>query len=138
MTIEKKGKKLKMENKELIVKKCLKCGAVVKVVVDDGTPDFSLKCCDEEMKTLIPNTEEAAVEKHVPTYEIKDDKLLIKVNHVMEDEHYIEWVSIVTDNEEYIVYFKPGMEAKAEFKYVPGSTVYAYCNKHGLWKVDVK
>ena len=45
---------------------------------------------------------------------------------------------MVTDVEEYIVYLKPGMEAKADFKYIPGSTVYAYCNKHELWKTDIK
>ena len=35
-------------------------------------------------------------------------------------------------------YFKIGDEAKAEFNYVPGSTIYAYCNKHSLWKKDVE
>ena len=31
-----------------------------------------------------------------------------------------------------------GKEAKVTFKYIPGSTLYAYCNKHGLWKKDVE
>ena len=125
-------------SKELIVKKCKSCGATIRVIKDCKCPGCGIVCCNESMEVLVPNSVDAAVEKHVPTYEVKGDKIEVKVNHVMEDEHYIEWVSIVTDNEEYIVYFKPGMEAKAEFKYVPGSTVYAYCNKHGLWKVDVK
>ena len=35
-------------------------------------------------------------------------------------------------------YFKPGDEPVAHCKYVPGSTIYAYCNKHSLWKKDVE
>ena len=90
------------------------------------------------MKELIPNSVDAAVEKHVPTYEVKDGKIIVKVNHVMEEEHFIEWVALVRDGKECIKYFKPGEEAETHFKYNPGSTLYAYCNKHGLWKKDVE
>ena len=32
----------------------------------------------------------------------------------------------------------PEMDAQVRFKYIKGATLYAYCNKHGLWmsKVD--
>ncbi len=125
-------------SKELIVKKCKSCGATVKVINDCKCPGCGIVCCGESMDVLVPNSVDAAVEKHVPTYEVKGDILEVKVNHVMEEEHYIEWISMVTDNEEHTVYFKPGMEAKADFKYVKGATVYAYCNKHALWKAEVK
>lgn len=124
--------------KELIIKKCEKCGALVKVFKDCTCDNCGIKCCGEEMKALVPNSVDAAVEKHVPTYEIENDKVIVTVNHVMEEEHYIEWAALVTDNKECTKYFIPGKEAKATFKYVPGSTIYAYCNKHGLWKADVK
>lgn len=124
--------------KELIIKKCKSCGATVRVIKDCKCSGCGIVCCGETMEVLVPNSVDAAVEKHVPIYEVKDDLIEVKVNHVMEEEHYIEWVSMVTDNEEYVVYFKPGMEAKADFKYASGATIYAYCNKHALWKVDVK
>ena len=38
---------------------------------------------------------------------------------------------------QYFAYFVPGSDAVAKFPYVPGSTLYSYCNKHGLWKTDV-
>ena len=91
------------------------------------------------MKELIPNSTDAAIEKHVPSYEIKGDKLLIKVNHVMENEHFIEWITVIlASGEEFTTYFKPEEEATVCCKYVSGSVIYAYCNKHGLWKKEVE
>ena len=123
-------------SKEIIVKKCAKCGTIVKGMSKNVCEGMS--CCGEVMQTLIPNSVDAAVEKHVPTYEVKDGKIFVTVNHVMEEDHYIEWIAICSEEKECITYLKPGMEAKAHCKYIPGSTIYAYCNKHGLWKKDVE
>lgn len=125
-------------SKEFIVKKCLKCGAMVKVLEDCTCENCGIKCCGEQMKALVPNSVDAAIEKHVPTYEVRDDKILVKVNHVMEDEHFIEWICMIYGNKEITTYFNPGEEAEVEYVYVPGATLYAYCNKHGLWKAEVK
>ena len=128
-----------MENKDLKIKKCFKCGAIVRVLEDCNCEGCGIICCGEQMRELIPNTVEASLEKHIPTYEIKDGKLLVKVNHVMDEEHYIEWISIVSENKEITKYFKPGEEPKLQScKYKPGTKIYAYCNKHGLWKNEVK
>ena len=124
-------------SRELIIKKCEKCGAVIKVL-ENCECKCGFQCCGEEMKTLVPNSVDAAAEKHVPVYEVKDGKIIAKVNHVMEEEHYIEWISIVFDDKEVTTYFEPGEEPVAHCKYVPGSTIYAYCNKHALWKKDVE
>ena len=126
-------------SKELIIKKCLKCGATVKVIEDcTCSSGCGIQCCGESMKVLTPNSVDAAFEKHVPTYEIKDGKIFVKVNHVIEEEHFIEWISIVSENKECTTYLEPGKDASTHCKYTPGSTVYAYCNKHGLWKIDVE
>ena len=69
-------------SKEFIVKKCIHCGAVVKVL-EECNCACGIQCCGEEMKTLVPNSVDAAVEKHVPAYEVKDEKLFVKVNHIM-------------------------------------------------------
>ena len=124
-------------SKELIIKKCTHCGAVVKVI-NDCKCKCGIQCCSEEMGTLIPNSQDASAEKHIPTYEIKDGKIFVKVNHVMEEDHYIEWISIVFDDKDVTTYFEPGDEPVAHCKYVPGSTIYAYCNKHQLWKKEVE
>lgn len=125
--------------RELVLKKCLKCGALVNVIKDCKCESgCGIKCCGETMKVIVPNTEEAAFEKHVPTYEISGEEIKVKVNHVMEDEHYIEWISMVTENEEIKKFFKPGEIAECTFRYVKGAKLYSYCNKHSLWMSEVK
>lgn len=123
---------------ELVIKKCSDCGAIVKVLRDCNCDDCGIVCCGKEMKKLVPNTVEASFEKHIPTYEVEGNKIKVKVNHVMEEKHYIEWIAMVVDGEEYVKYFKPGEVAEATFDYVPGAKLYEYCNLHELWTADVK
>ena len=123
---------------KLIIKKCLKCGVLLKIFKDCKCEDCGIKCCGENMNVLVPNSVDAAIEKHVPTYEVKDEKIFVTVNHVMEKEHYIEWISISFGDKECTTYLKPGEPAVVNYKYVPGSIIYAYCNKHGLWKKEVE
>ncbi len=125
--------------RELLIKKCNKCSSTVRVLKDcDCEGDCGIRCCGEKMSDLKANSVDAAFEKHVPTYEIKGDLVEVKVNHVMEPDHYIEWISAVYENEECTKYLKPGEDACATFKYVEGMTLYSYCNKHLLWKTEVK
>lgn len=56
----------------------------------------------------------------------------------MEEEHFIEWISLVSENKEYTVKFKAGETAETTLPYIAGATLYAYCNKHGLWSAEVK
>ncbi len=117
--------------KELIIKKCSKCGAIVKVIKDCDCQDCGITCCGDVMKVMKANSVDASIEKHKPTYTIKDNELVVTVNHVMDDDHYIEWISLVTDNKEEYVYFKQGDKPTATFDITSGK-IYAYCNKHGL------
>ena len=123
---------------ELIIKKCNKCGALVKILKDCTCAECGIKCCNEEMKELKVNSADASFEKHIPTYEIKDGMIYVSVNHVMEEEHLINWISIVSDNQEVTTYLEHGEEARMIAKYIPGSKIYSYCNKHGLWMKEVK
>lgn len=125
-------------SRELILKKCKSCGAMVKVLKDCNCDECGIICCGEQMNKVIPNSVDAAIEKHIPEYTVEGEKILVKVNHVMEEDHYIEWISMVSDKKECTVYLNPGEVAEAKFHYIPGSTIYAYCNKHGLWKKDVE
>ena len=124
--------------KELIIKKCKSCGAIVKVIEDCNCNGCGIICCEKPMEKLVPNSTDAAVEKHVPTYEKIENEINVKVNHVMEEEHYIEWICLVTEERECMVKFSAGQKAETKFPYIPGSTIYAYCNKHGLWKKEVE
>ena len=124
--------------KELVIKKCLKCGALIEIINDCNCEECGIMCCGEKMMEIKPNTIDASFEKHVPTYEKVEDEILVKVNHVMEKEHYIEWIAMVTDTSVYKVKLCPEQNAECRFKYIPNSKLYVYCNKHGLWSNDIK
>ena len=124
--------------RELVIRQCKKCGATVEIIEDCKCENCGLMCCGEKMQVLIPNSVDAAFEKHVPTFEVRDGKIFVKVNHVMEKEHFIEWICMVTEDKKCVKKLYPEQNAETRFKYVKGASVYAYCNKHGLWKTDVE
>ena len=123
--------------KELKLKKCLKCNALVKVIEDCNCEDCNFVCCGEPMKYVKSNSVDAAFEKHVPVYEIDGSNIVITVKHVMEEGHYIEWISYVTNNLEITKQFKPNEEIKLTVPYEKVTKIYSYCNKHGLWEKEV-
>ena len=60
--------------------KCRHCGNVAMKVVDSGV---QLVCCGEPMEELVPNTVDAAGEKHLPVVTNVDDcRLHVKVGSV--------------------------------------------------------
>ena len=126
-----------MENR-LVIKRCMSCGATVKVLKDCECDGCGIKCCGEEMKEMLPNSVDAAFEKHIPNYEIIGNEMKVTVNHVMEDEHFIEWISLINNNKEITTNLRPGENAEIILPYIPGAVIYSYCNKHGLWKKEVK
>ena len=63
---------------ELIIKKCLKCGALVEVINDCTCDECGITCCGEPMVKLISNSVDASFEKHIPTFEYVDDEILVK------------------------------------------------------------
>ena len=92
------------------------------------------------MDQMQPNTVDASTEKHVPACQKVGDKLLVtvgEIEHPMEDDHYIMWIAQVTDHQTTRVRLHPGEYPKAEFPYLGDAVIYAYCNKHGLWKTDI-
>ena len=100
-----------------------------------------INCCGREMEQLVANTMDAAVEKHVPVYEKVDGEIVVRVGeveHPMEKEHYIMWIAQVSDNRTTRVQLYPEQATETRFPYIPNSTLYAYCNKHGLWKTTIE
>ena len=116
---------------------CEHCGNIVAKVKDSGVP---VVCCGENMKEIVPNTVDAAQEKHVPVYTVNGnvvDVVVGSVEHPMEEEHYIEWVLLQTKQGNQRKELKPGQAPKVSFALSEGDevvAVYAYCNLHGLWK----
>ena len=116
---------------------CRHCGNIVAMVKDSGVP---VMCCGQKMKEIVPGTTDAAVEKHVPVWEVRDNKVLVTVGaaeHPMLPEHYIEWIAVHTRQGNQRKTLQPGEAPRACFALCEGDevlAVYAYCNLHSLWK----
>ena len=123
---------------KLVIKKCVKCGATVIVLKDCHCDNCGIVCCGQQMVELKPNSVDAAVEKHVPVYEVKGSNIVASVNHVMDADHYIEWIALLHNGSLHKVDFAPGQTPQCTLPYHKGSTLYAYCNKHGLWSKQVQ
>ncbi len=115
--------------------RCELCGNIVGLVKDGGG---ELVCCGKPMVKLVPNTTDAAQEKHVPVFEKNGNKLHVQVGsveHPMTDEHYIEWIAVETPNLMQRHVLNPGEHPIVDFNIDSDEfEVFAYCNLHGLWK----
>lgn len=116
---------------------CAICGNLVGVIKKGGG---TLVCCGKPMTKLEPNTTDAATEKHVPVIERSDGKLYVKVGsvlHPMLENHYIEWIALTDGVKTERISLKPGESPEAVFCDRENAEIYAYCNLHGLWQVNI-
>ena len=116
---------------------CQSCGNIIAFAKSSGIP---VVCCGNEMEEIIPNTTDAAQEKHVPVVTVDGGKVHVAVGsaaHPMTPEHSIEWVALQSKQGNQRKHLKPGDVPEACFKVCQGDeveAVFAYCNLHGLWK----
>lgn len=116
---------------------CEHCGNIIEKVNDAGVP---VVCCGEKMKEIVPDSVDAAVEKHVPvvTKDGNTVKVFVgEVEHPMLEEHYIGWIAIETKEGMQRKTLKAGQKPEAIFALADGDELvaaYAWCNLHGLWK----
>ena len=125
---------------ELKFFRCPHCGNIIEKINDAGVP---VMCCGQKMERLYPGTTEASAEKHIPAVRITDNRVWVKVgavDHPMTEEHFIEWVCLLTDKGVYRKYLTPGKMPTATFLTVNEKpiAVYAYCNLHSLWMASAE
>ncbi|MCI1720963.1 MAG: desulfoferrodoxin [Bacteroidales bacterium] len=117
--------------------RCRHCGNIIAYVHSSGV---KVVCCGEPMQELVPNTTDAAQEKHVPVVEVSGNNVTVtvgSVEHPMTPEHYIQWICLQTKQGNQRKELKPGEKPCACFTLCEGDEVVAafeYCNLHGLWK----
>ena len=121
--------------KERAFYRCAICGNIVGIIKDGGG---ELICCGQPMGQLIPNTVDAAAEKHVPVAKKPGEGLTVEVGgipHPMTEEHHIEWICVEEPGRTQRAMLAPGDAPKAEYNlHGDQYEVFAYCNLHGLWK----
>ena len=119
---------------------CKHCGNMIGLLHDAGVP---MMCCGEKMVELVPNTTDAAQEKHVPVATVEGNKVVVNVgsvDHPMVAEHWIQWVYLETDKGGHRKVLNPGEKPHVVFALTEDEkpvAVYEYCNLHGLWKAEI-
>ena len=115
----------------------------MKFYANKKTGAFIVACAgdihDPDCVELVPNTTDAAQEKHVPVITVDGSTVTVAVGavpHPMTAEHMIAVVMLQTCCGFQIRHLNPGDEPKVEFKLKDGEKVvaaYEYCTLHGLW-----
>ena len=109
---------------------CPVCGNVIQ-----STGDAVVSCCGI---VLPPQEAEEADEEHMIQVETVEDEYYVTVSHPMTKDHYISFLSAVSDQGIQLVKLYPEGNAEARFKTSRVKDLYAYCNRHGLFRLRVR
>lgn len=105
---------------------CPVCGNVIQ-----ATGNGSYSCCG----ILLPELEvEDANPEHDINVEIIDSEYYVSVKHEMSKGHYISFLAYVTSNQVQLIKLYPEQCAEGRFTKRGHGILYAYCNRHGLYR----
>ena len=94
-----------------------------------------VSCCGI---TLPPLQSEDADEEHPISISISDGEYYVSIDHPMSKDHYISCIIAISDNGLQYVQLYPESFAEARFRINRVHFIYAYCNRHGLFRVSTK
>lgn len=86
---------------------------------------------------LHPEEAEELDEEHAITVNRVEDEYYIQIQHEMTKQHYISFIAAVSSERVQMVKLYPEGSAEARFKINGVKSVYIYCNKNGLYKVNI-
>lgn len=104
---------------------CPVCGNVIFAA---GEGAFS--CCGVQLPPLEAEQDE---EEHKIVTETIEGDLFVSMQHPMEKTHFISFFALVTADRVQLVKLYPEQDASARFPVRGRGTLYAYCNRHGLF-----
>ena len=94
-----------------------------------------ISCCGV---TLPPLEAEAPDEAHALHIEPAEDEIYVYIEHDMLKEHYISFLAAVMDDRVQLIKLYPEGSCAARFPRGRIRYLYAYCNRHGLYRVLMK
>lgn len=109
---------------------CPVCGNVI-----HATGEAVVSCCGI---TLPPLEAEPADAEHAIRVEAVEDEYYVTVSHPMTKDHYISFLAAVSDGNIQFVKLYPEGAAEARFKMNRVRDLYAYCNRHGWFRFDLR
>ncbi len=106
---------------------CPVCGNVIRSV-----GDAVVSCCGI---TLPPLEAEEPDPAHAIRTETAEDEYYVTVDHPMTRDHYISFLAAVSDQGVQFIKLYPEWSAEARFKIDRVREIYAFCNRHGLFRL---
>lgn len=70
---------------------------------------------------------------HLPRVEVADGEVYLAMEHPMGKDHFISFMAYVTTDQVFFRKLYPEQTADARFPYRGLGTIFAYCNRHGLF-----
>lgn len=104
---------------------CPVCGNVITAM---GKGSFS--CCGIPLPVQEAQPEDNA---HTITVESVEDEICVTIAHPMTKSHYISFIAWVSNDRAELVKLYPEQDITVRFKKRGHGTVYAYCNRDGLF-----
>lgn len=108
---------------------CPVCGNVI-----HSTGQAMVCCC---AIALPPMEAETVDNDHSIRTEIVEDEYYVTMDHPMTKEHYISFLAAVSDNGVQLFKLYPEGNAEARFNRSRTKYLYAYCNRHGLFRIKL-
>ena len=108
---------------------CPVCGNVIQ-----SAGEAVVSCCGI---ALPPLEAEEPDEEHGINVEIVENEYFVTVSHPMEKDHYISFLAAVSGHGVQLVKLYPEGNAEARFRIDGIRFVYAYCNRHGLYRIKL-
>ena len=105
---------------------CPVCGNVLHAM-----GDAVISCCGVSLPPLEP---EAAEDGHAMSIELIEDELYVSLDHPMAKGHHISFLAAVSPDRIQLTKLYPEGDAAARFRRAGVRDVYAYCNRHGLFR----
>ena len=93
-----------------------------------------VSCCGITLPPLQP---EEADEEHPVTVSINDGEYYVTVDHPMQKDHFITCIIAVSDHASQFVKLYPEGNAEARFQVRGVRRLMYYCNRDGLFSIDV-
>ncbi|MCR4924861.1 MAG: helix-turn-helix domain-containing protein [Clostridiales bacterium] len=128
------GEDIRNENKASDITKtkfyvCPVCNNVI-----ESTGKALVSCCGI---TLPPLEAEVAESEHSIHIETVEDEYCVTLEHAMQKNHYISFIAAISDRRVQFVKLYPEEMAQARFKIERVKSIYAYCNRHGLFELKL-
>ena len=108
---------------------CPVCGNVIRTIGESV-----VSCCGITLPALDP---EEADGEHAISFENIEDEHYVSIDHPMTKDHYISFIAAVSDHGVQFVKLYPEGNAETRLRRDCIKYVYAYCNRHGLYRIRI-